>query len=137
MTPFSLKDHTRFLMQKIILIYILNCRIIDIFIKLIHIQPDLLGDFYDFVLIYLFVDFKQLIMKLPEFSLAPGSQSCYSRCGGILVTAKRKIFKYHGYRVWIFLEHLLEERRKPRTVRSLKIAEHGNDHRSTRIALPW
>ena len=111
--------------------------IIDVLVKLIHIQTEFLRNLYDFTFINLFVNFEKLIMKFPEFSLSPSSQSCDGRGGSIFVAAKRKVFKNNGYRIRVFFEHLFEQRRKPRTVPSLKVAEHGNDHRGIFIPLPW
>ncbi len=111
--------------------------IIDVLVKLIHFQTEFLRNLYDFIFINLFVNFEKLIMKFPELALSLGSQRCDGRCGSKFVTAKRKVFKNNGYRIRVFFEHLLEQRRKPRTVGSLKIAEHGNDHLGIFIALPW
>jgi hypothetical protein len=48
---------------------------------------------------------------------------------GKLVAADREIFKNDFDRLGVFLEHLLKQRRKPRTVLSLKITEVSNDDR--------
>jgi hypothetical protein len=45
------------------------------------------------------------------------------------VAANREMFEYDFDRLGVFLKHLLEQRRKPRTVSSFKIAEDSDDNR--------
>ena len=65
-------------------------------------------------------------MKLPEFSLTFGRQGRDSRLHGEFMISEGKVFKNHFDVFRIFLEHLLEYRHQPGTVRSLKIIENGN-----------
>ena len=74
-------------------------------------------------------------MALPEFALSVGRQRNGCRPAGKFVALERKMFDNDVYLTRIFIQHLLEERLKPRTIRSLVIAKDRNGHR--RIGRPF
>jgi len=53
------------------------------------------------------------------------------------VTFKRKILEDKFHFIFILIQHLLEERLKPRAVRSLVVAEDGDGNRGVLGALIW
>lgn len=70
-------------------------------------------------------------MEFPKFALLAG------RHGGdrgfdckFMDTAQRVVFEDNFQGLGIFLKQLLEQRRQPRTILSLKVAENCDDHRS-------
>ena len=70
------------------------------------------------------------MVVIPEFILPVG---CQSRPGCVrreLVIGEREILVNQLYVLRVFLQHLLECRLDPGTVRSLVIAENGHGHRS-------
>jgi hypothetical protein len=54
-----------------------------------------------------------------------------------LMAAYRKMFKNDFDSLGVFLKHLLEQRRKPRTVSSFKITEVGDDNRCILKPFVW
>ena len=66
------------------------------------------------------------MVHFPELSLFPGGEGCYGRLPGIRMHREGILFdnKFGLFRE--FLQHLLEEGLKPRTVRSLVIIINGN-----------
>ena len=68
-------------------------------------------------------------MKFPEPVLFARRMGGNCRRLGKLVVSQREIFKNEFYVLGVFLEHLLEYRHQPGTVRSLEIVESGNHHR--------
>lgn len=68
-------------------------------------------------------------MILPEFALPVCRDDCGSSFSGKGMHFEREILEYELYILRIFLQHLLEERLKPRTVRSLIVAEDSDCYR--------
>ncbi len=114
--------------QKILIDSLYYCRILLFLFIRFHIQADGPGNLLNFLIVELVVIFKQQIMKLPEFSLLPGGQSCNGGRPGELVTLEGKVFKYDFDGIRIFFEHLLEDRHQPGAIRSLEIIEYGDHH---------
>ena len=103
--------------------------VFSVFFKLRFIQLKFGHNFLDFVFIKLVVIFKQFIMEIPKFCLTTGSQRRHSGLDSKLVAANREMFKNNFDSLGVILNHLLEQRRKPRTVTSFKIAEVSDDNR--------
>jgi hypothetical protein len=53
------------------------------------------------------------------------------------VVVERKMLENVFDVIGVFLEHLLEHRRKPGTIRSLKVVEHRNGNRRIGQSLEW
>ena len=62
-------------------------------------------------------------MALPKFVLPVGRQRDRCRPAGKLVAIEWKVFDNKAYFIRVFIQHLLEERLKPRTIRSLVITK--------------
>ena len=82
--------------------------ILLITLETLHIQIELLGNFFEFCLIQLIVDQKNLVMKIPEPALPVGRHGGNGRRFGILMVAQWKILKYQLHIGGVFLKHLLE-----------------------------
>ena len=98
--------------------------------KFDRIQPNLVSNFGHFFFIQPIVVLKKGIMEFPEFSLLSGRHGgdCGVDCK-FMDAAQRVVFEDNFQGLGIFLKQLLEQRRQPRTILSLKVAEYGNDHR--------
>lgn len=97
--------------------------------KSCHIETQHVGDVLNLCMVQTVVVLKQLIVKLPEFSLpVRRKRSCRARSRKFVI-GKRKILKNKLDFLGIFVQHLLEQRLEPRTVESLIVAEDGNGNR--------
>ena len=76
------------------------------------------------------VIFEKLVVVIPEPSLPVGCQGRPGCAHCELMTAEREILVNQFYVLGVFLQHLLECRLEPGTVRSLVIAENCHNHRS-------
>ena len=101
-------------------------RIFQILIKLFHIQAKLSGDPLYFGIVKFPLVGIQFFMHLPELPLSPCSECCSGRFSCKSMHWEWEVFhnKFHIFR--IFLQHLLEEGFKPRTVGSLIVSKNGN-----------
>lgn len=106
-----------------------GCRVIQIFFEFFHVEVQLAAHLPEFLIVQVLVVLEYQVVVLPESSLPMGR-----RCRNGRLSRKRMVFQgviledqFHIFRV--LLEQLLEERIDPRTGRSLKIAEHGDNHR--------
>ena len=68
------------------------------------------------------------MVVIPEPSLPVGCQGRLGRVHRELVIAQGEILVNQFYVLGVFLQHLLEYRVEPDTVRSLVIAENGHGH---------
>ncbi len=105
------------------LIHYLGAFALDVERALVQLEPDL--DFLDTDVVELIVAGKKSVMKVPEATLCMCRQSCSSSLSGILMTFQRIVLENEFDLIRVFLKQLLEYRRKPGTVGSLKI---GKDH---------
>jgi hypothetical protein len=112
-----------------------GCRVIHIFFEFFHVQVQLTGHLQEFSIVQVLVVLEYQVVVLPEFSLPLGRRSRKGSLSRKCMVGQGVILEdqFHIFRV--LLEQLLEERIDPRTGRSLKIAEHGDDHRCRRRAL--
>ncbi len=108
--------------------------VLGFFIQSLQIKANLIGYLLHFCFIDTLVVFKNFRMALPKFALPVGCQRNCSRPACKLVVGQWKVFDNGVYFIRIFIQHLLEERLKPRTIRSLIIAKDGNGDR--RIGRP-
>lgn len=90
-----------------------------------QIKFQFFGDGKDFFVIDSIVIFQQCLVKFPEFPLIMGRQSCHGGLEGEPMTGERELFDHHFDLIWIFFQHLLDERFEPRTIGSLVIIEHN------------
>ncbi len=111
--------------------------ILQFFFKFIFPDAHFKSDFENLLVAQLLVVLEQEIVKGPEFSHALGSDACDSGFHGQRVSSQGKILENNFYFVRVFLEQLLEQRCKPRAVRSLKIIKHGDDHGGVFVPLEW
>ena len=72
---------------------------------------------------------KKLGLVLPELTLPIRSKRSCSRLPSVFVVPERKMLKDEFHFVGVFLKHLLKQRQKPRTVRSLVVVENSDLHR--------
>ena len=107
--------------------YRLNPRVFSVLVELLHIQVELLCNLCDFLLVQAVVILEEQIMEFPEFTLSSRRNDCNSRLPGKFVGAQGEVFEDKFHTFGILLEHLLEYRHKPGTVRSLEVAE-DSDH---------
>ncbi|MDX2447535.1 MAG: hypothetical protein QNK29_10130, partial [Desulfobacterales bacterium] len=98
-------------------------------IKSALVQIEAGADLYDLGLIKHTVVGKKRIMKVPEPTLGVSRQGSGGSLTGKFVTAQGEILEYECDLLGIFLEQLLEYRRKPGAVRSLKISINRHHHR--------
>ncbi len=96
---------------------------------LVQLETD--PDLFDPDVIELVIAGKKSIMKVPETTLGMCCQGGGGRFSGIFVTVQRKVLENKFDLLGIFLKQLLEYRREPGTVRSLKIGK--NHHRHGRV----
>lgn len=112
-------------------------RILEIMVKLFHLQAELLGDCLYLGIAEIVLVREQLVVHFPELSLFPGGEGCYGRLPGIIVHRKGILFDYKFDVFREFLQHLLEEGIKPRAVGSLVIVINSDGDRSVFGPLKW
>lgn len=86
----------------------LKLGIIDIFLKLLDVEVQTLGELDKFCVVKGAVIVKQLVVILPEFSLSFGGQGRHCGLCGKPMVSKREVFKSQFHIVCVFFEHLLE-----------------------------
>ena len=74
------------------------------------------------------VIFEKVVVVIPKPSLPVGCQGRLCRVHRELVIAQGEILLNQFYVLGVFLQHLLECRLEPDTVRSLVIPENGHGH---------
>ena len=114
---------------------ILDRRVLGICIQSLHIKADRFGYLLHFCFIDTLEVFKNFRMALPKFALPVGCQRNGRRPSRKLVVGQWKMFDNKVYFIRVFIQHLLEERLKPRTIRSLVITEDRNGDRRIRRPL--
>jgi hypothetical protein len=124
------RPHSQIVTEPYILIY--SChylQIVQVPLEFLHIQTDFAGDIQKLLVVYPLDILEKPIVVFPEFTLFLGSEG--SDCGffGESVIGKGEAQKNQFHLIGVFLEHLLEHGREPRTGRSLKTAENSYLHR--------
>jgi hypothetical protein len=105
-----------------------NGRVPQIVIELFQIQSQFPSDILDLGITEVSLVGEQLGVELPKFPLFRGRESGDGGLAGEIVAREREVFHRQLHLFWIFLQHLLEERLKPRAVGSLIIREDNDDH---------
>jgi hypothetical protein len=106
-----------------------NGRVLQIAIELFHIQSQFPGDLLDLGITEVSLVGVQLGVELPKFPLFRGREGGDGGLVGEIVAWEGELLNHQPYFFWILLQHLLEERLKPRAVGSLIIREDNDDHR--------
>jgi hypothetical protein len=106
-----------------------NLQIVQILLESLHIQADLTGDLKQLLVIYALEICEKKVVVFPELTLSLGSEGCDRGLFGEFVVCKREAQKDQFHLIGVFLEHLLEYGRKPRTGRSLETTEDSYLHR--------
>jgi hypothetical protein len=115
----------------------LDLRVFPVLVELIHVQLELLGNFFDLLFVQAVVILEEQIVELPEFALSFRCERGNGSRHRKLVVSNREVLEHQFHLVGVFLEHLLEYRHEPGAVRSLEIVEGGDRHRGVGIALEW
>jgi hypothetical protein len=108
---------------------LLESWISHVLVELLQIEPYFLGELLDLGIVQVVEVLEQGIVKLPELALGVRRQGGDGCLHGKFVAAKGEILEDELDLLRVFLQHLLEERIEPRTVRSLVVAEDGNGYR--------
>ena len=123
-------SHSQIVTEPDILVY--SChylQIIHVLLEFLHIQTDLAGDIQKLLVVYALDILEKLVVVFPEFALLLGSKGCDCSFFGEFVVREGEAQKDEFHLLGVFLEHLLEYGREPRTGRSLKTTENGYLHR--------
>jgi len=111
--------------------------VFPVLVELIHVQLELLGNFFYLLFVQVVVVFEEQIVELPEFALSFRRERGDGSRHGKLVVSNREVLEHQFHLVRVFLEHLLEYRHEPRAVWSLEIVEDGDRYRGVGITLEW
>lgn len=97
--------------------------------ELLSVQIQTGADFIDGLVVQPVVAFEKLIVKFPELPLFSGGNRRLGRFKSKTMVSQGKILENDFYLLGILLDHLIEDRNEPGTVRSLEIAEYGDRDR--------
>ena len=95
----------------------------------------MLGNLFDLLFVQAVIIFEEQIVELPELALFLRRMGGDGSRHGKLMVSQREVLEHQLHLVGVFLEHLLEYRHEPGTVRSLEIVEGGDRYWCVGIAL--
>jgi hypothetical protein len=84
-----------------------GCRLTVLF-ELVHVQPQLLSDLHNFLIVDLIVILEQLAVERPELSLLARGQGCHSALMGIFMIGEWEMLDHIADVVGEFFQQLLD-----------------------------
>jgi len=109
--------------------------VLEVLAKLFHVEPELLGDLLYLCVVESLLVCEELMVHFPELPLFVGGEGSHGCLPRVAVHGEGILLDHQFDFLREFLQHLLEEGLKPRTVGSLVIVKDGNGDGSVRGSL--